>query len=55
MPLDQVRRPAVALPAPRHARDDDPVALAIPYVEREPGVQLEALAMLSSLASEFDY
>ncbi|MBW8801367.1 MAG: hypothetical protein JF597_49830 [Streptomyces sp.] len=52
VPLDQVHRPAVALPAPRHARDDEP---AEPYVERDPEFQVEALALLSSLASEFDY
>ena len=51
MPLDQVRRPAVLLPAPRHARDEEPL---VPYLEREPQVQVEALAMLSSLASELD-
>ena len=28
--------------------------LPVPYLEREPGVQVEALAMLSSLASELD-
>jgi hypothetical protein len=54
VPLDQVRRPVVSLPAPRHARDEEPTEIAVPYLEREPGVQVEVLAMLSSLASELE-
>lgn len=54
MPLDQVRRPAATVPTPRHAREEEPTALLEPYPVREPGVQGEVLALLSSLATELD-
>lgn len=55
VPTDEaVSDPYFAMPKPRHALDDH---VAMPDLEQveEGRAEVEALAMLSSLASDFDY
>lgn len=47
--------PYVMLPAQRRAMDDDIVRPLAFEVDEGPRIETEALAMLSSLASDFDY
>ena len=55
MPVEQVTVPdtCVSVPQPRHAFED---TIALPTLaDDSPRLDVEALAMLSSLASDFDY
>ena len=49
------REPSVSLPEPRPAMDNDVVRPAVLEDDDSPRLDVEALAMLSSLASDFDY
>jgi hypothetical protein len=55
VPLDQVETPMVFVPQPRHAYEDEPLVVPYPRDEEVRGIEVEALAMLASLASDFDY
>ena len=46
--------PYFTVPPPRHALENDPVRPQV-VVDDGPRVEIEALAMLASLASDFDY
>jgi hypothetical protein len=45
----------VTMPKPRHALDNDITVPMLELGDDGPRLEVEALAMLSSLASDFDY
>jgi hypothetical protein len=51
----KIEQPDYVMPKPRHAYEEQVVVVPPRLSEDEPRVEVEALAMLSSLASEFDY